>query len=502
MKNLIAAVVSIALAAPLARAQAPASEIDFAGLAKSFLDERCDGQSAAICDVTGVLDRHFARIRLGALEINYPTEFLADKDKPEELKEVLIGIVDLQGAWIDRLTAGTEHGDEAQVDVEAIRTWVDDWKTKTLKKLGKKAGAVSLMDALEAPDEVRAAEERLHALMRDEERIGLAIMGTMQPRIVLSPTRLDFMRWLAYTGELESGRRNELYVDGVDQWTQFWTGWTPILAMEYASWAGFDPKFRSGKSMKSFESTGMVEQITLQAGMALVRYCANRNLDHQDNAIVMNLVIDIVGQINTIDGEGQIGTSGARTRPYSRFIPGGNSEGGTLPKRSATGRNTVVKSQWRKDNGADYFLGALRKGQKDGSKLAGKERKERYKDKTAHFQLKSDRGKYVVSAPFFGEHANAQQYPPQEFLTDYSEFYRAYKSGFYHWLRLFGAGSPETPDESLIKFRELMAGLNEVGNGLTFEQLFENVYGLPLSAADGETDSMEWRFLAFLKDGK
>ena len=124
----------------------------------------------------------------------------------------------------------------------------------------------------------------------------------------------------------------------------------------------------------------------------------------------------------------------------------------------------------------------------------------RHKDRSAHFQLVSDRGKHVVSAPFFGEYANLQQYPPQEFLIDYGEFFRAYKSGFFHWLRWSGGG--DDADESLANFRELMGTLANLKDGKTFEQAVEEIYGLPLSGADETTDSLEWRFLAFLENGR
>ena len=485
------------LAMPAA-AQAPAADIDFEGLSHDFVEERCGGST---CGVDAVLADHFVRLHLGAYELYYPTEALGGKGRDDDLHEVLLGIVDLQAAWIERLAVEPAVAEAATQDIALVREWIDDWRTKNLKKLAKKGGGHDLFEIFEASDDVRSAEQRLAELLHDGKQLALPMEAGKTSRLVLSPTRLDFMRWLAFGGDVEPTRRNQLYVDGSDQWTQFWTGWTAVLAMEYSPWSGFDPKFRSGKSMKDLEKSGLVEQITLQAGMALVRFCVNRDLDHPDNAIVMNMVIEIAGQLNTVDGEGQIGASGGRTRPYSRFVPGGNPNGGTLPKRSAAGKSTVKKSRWRDDNGADFFLAVLRDGQQDGGKQARKEKTTRYKDRTAHFQLMSDRGKHVVTAPFFGEYANLQQYPPQEFLIDYGEFFRAYKSGFFHWLRWSGAGVDD-PDASLAKFRELMGSLADLKGGKTFEQAIEEIYGVPLSGADETTDSLEWRFLAFLEGGR
>lgn len=485
--------------APLARPQARA-DIDFAGLAAEFRAAR-SAASTGPASVDAVLAGHFARLDVGGFEVDYPTEFLAEKKRPDELQEVLIGILDLQRAWLEHLLAKGSERNARLADVEALRDWIAGWKPRALRKLGRAGGALDLFDALRAPAEVRRAQGRLHELLHDAAALGIAMRDDRPARVVLSPDRLDFMRWLAFAAEVEPSRRGELHVDGCDQWTQFWTGWTLVLAMEYASWSGFDPEFRSGKSMKSFEDSGLVEQISLQVGMALVRHCTHRDPLHAENGLVMNFVIDCVGQLNTIDGEGQIGTSGARTQPYSRFVPGGNPRGGTLPKRSAAGRNVVVKSQWRRDNGEDYFFGALVKGQKAGAKLARKERKPRHEDELAHFALKSSRGKWVVSAPFFGAHAAEQPYPPQAFLTDYGEFFRAYKAGFYRWLRSAAIEPAEGQSASLERFRELIQHLDEVRDPGTYERTFQEVYGVPLSAADGETDSMEWRFLGFLAAG-
>jgi hypothetical protein len=234
--------------------------------------------------------------------------------------------------------------------------------------------------------------------------------------------------------------------------------------------------------------------------MSLLRHCIGRDLDHFENGIAMNLVIEVIGQINTVDGEGQIGRSGGKTQPYKRFVPGGASEGGTLPPKNAQSRNVVVKNQWRVDNGTDHFLKALRKGQKDGAKRAAKETKhDRARDKTANFTLLSDTGKYVVSAPFFGEHAAKQIYPPFEFLTDYSEFYRAYKACFYNWLRTQGTKKGEAAEQ----WARVLHALPEVDfESRPIETVLEEIYGVPTSAANGDADSLEWRFLAYVKKGK
>ncbi len=48
------------------------------------------------------------------------------------------------------------------------------------------------------------------------------------------------------------------------------------------------------------------------------------------------------------------------------------------------------------------------------------------------------------------------------------------------------------------RWRELLAGLDTLDGTKTFGRLVEEVYGVPISAKDGSTDSLEWRFLRAL----
>lgn len=478
-------------------------EIDFEGLGRAFL-EACCGKGATQQDwpVQRVLDERFAAARLGAFDVRYPASSLDGKNAASDFAKLAAALVQLQHHWIGWQTAGTDAGAGAQADVETLRRWVVAWDTKKLARLAAKPEQLDLVKYLEMPTEVAAAEERLWSFLHDAKRVGLPMMAGKSAQIALSPTRLDFMQWVGYAGLVEPEQRQAFWVPGIDQWTQIWSGWTMITALEYAPWTGYDPEFRTGKSMNSIDPTGMVEQICLQAGMSLLRHCVNRDLDHHDNSIAMNLVIEMVGQLNTIDGEAQVRSSGGKTQPYSRFIPGGLSSGGTLPPRSAQALDGLVQNPWRKSKGADHFVRALREGQKDGAKAAFKDKHPRWKDKSAHFLLRTDAEQWVVSAPFFGPHAKDQAYPPSAGLVaDYSELFRAYKSAFHWWLR--DHGDPASEEASRVKYREFMSTLDEVDHETrTIDALFERVYGVPLSSADGETDTLEWRFLAFLSKAR
>jgi hypothetical protein len=476
-------------------------KIDFTAFAQAFVEAHCGkGSSVEDCDLERVLG-DFARVRLGAFELCYPAAFFKQKQCSEDFGQLAVALLDYQRLWIEWLTFGTENGTAGLEDLALVREWVDGWFVKRLSKLAKKPPTLDLCEFFEMPDEVRAAEQRLFQFLHDSEKLGLPLPDGRAVRIALSPTRLDFIQWVSYAGLLAPDEQEKIWVEGVDEWTQFWCAWTLVAALEYAPWTGFDPEFRTGKSMKSFDPTGLVEQVSLQAGMALLRICLDRDLGHAENAIAMNLVIELVGQLNTIDGVGQIKNTGGQTQPYSRFVPGGSSQGGTLPPKSAQSRNAVEKNQWREGSGSDHFVKPLRKGQKAGYKAAAKEKKERWRDKQAHFLLKSDTGKHVVSAPFLGPKASEQAYPPFEYLNDYTQFFRAYKSAFFHWLRT--RADPESEQASLAKFREFLDGLGaSTDEGDPIDALCRRIYGVPVSATSGETDSLEWRFLKFLDDGK
>ena len=81
---------------------------------------------------------------------------------------------------------------------------------------------------------------------------------------------------------------------------------------------------------------------------------------------------------------------------------------------------------------------------------------------------------------------------------DFAEFYRAYKTGFFHWLEHVG---PD-PATTQAKWNELVRGIPTLSADLSFDALAARVYGLPISAKDGTTDSLEWRFLKYVAAAK
>ena len=104
-----------------------------------------------------------------------------------------------------------------------------------------------------------------------------------------------------------------------------------------------------------------------------------------------------------------------------------------------------------------------------------------------------------MTAPFLGSFAEGKELPPDDFLDDYEDFFRAYRAGFLFWLREKATGSEE---ESRTKFAELVATQARRKIGVPLSDVAQAVYGLPLSDQSGAVDNLEWRYLAWLAKGR
>lgn len=236
--------------------------------------------------------------------------------------------------------------------------------------------------------------------------------------------------------------------------------------------------------MDAREPTGLLQNVAQRAAVTLCWHTFGNALDPAiETAIGQVAVIELYGENNTRSGGSGRSNS---TDGITAFIPGGRSEGGVLPPNNA-------ESLWREGGGKDYFLKALKEGQKAGAKGGAKTKEE----KLFYFQLRSDdtSKRTFVRAPFFGSAAQGKELPTPEFLTDYLEFFRAYKSCFLHWLRMESAAKPEA---SKAQLAALLRQVAEAGTAAGFEELVLEVYKLPLSASDLTKDSLEQRFLVWL----
>ena len=488
--------------AQAAPAQDTIRRLDYPALARTFLQEHGLAEWAASGpaghEFEAFLDSPvFVRVTLGTLELRIPAKSLEVPEVVEDFQAAAGAAVDVQANWF--AWKGTEAPRAAE-DWKVLAKWVKGWSRG---KLAHADGGSCLLDSLDAGDAVRAAAERLRLSSRADDATCNAL-GEVG-RIVLAPKRRDFLQIMAVAGWCNESARASFWNDRLLDHTLDWIGWNQILCMEFTK-LPVDPKLPfAGVDMSADDKTGHVQYMAERAAALLLR----REFWHQDahfyeQSLASNLVIAVAGRNNLRSGEWKLEsyTSGASSQPYERFVPGGNPNGGTLPKNPAgpgsSSGNATETSLYRSTFGEDYFLAPLREGQIGGYKLVAKEKKRRLSDdKSAHFAVHSfkTRADHAVTAPFLGQLAEKQPLPPLDFLDDYEDFFRAYRSGFLYWLQRHGR---PTAEESQAKFAELIAAHAANPSREPVDSSAEKVYGLPISAMDGSVDSLEWRYLAWL----
>lgn len=493
---LLAAVPALLVAAPPVEARPLFDNMSFEELNEAFLEARAPkGTKASEFPIDEVVAKHYVTVVLGPFELACSLEQLKDK-RSSEFPQLAEALLDLEVYWADAFAVNDESRAAIRAEIEILRGWIQEWSKGALTSLSR-GEAGEMLALLDASEEVRQASARLAALSISDEHLTMHPRHIAGVRLLMSPTRRDFMEFVGYAGSAYPAKRTELWHDGIDQWTVFWIERTVIIAGEYAPW-NVDPKFKTGLPMNKFDKDGLRQHFLMQAARALVMTSINRtDLPLLEKGLSLNCAISVCGRANTIDGEGAISSTGASTAPYERFVPGGNPNGGVLPAIPAAPFNAVVENHWRKGNGDDWFLKPLKAGQKAGAKRARKEVDGPLaRNELPHFELEGESGsKTVVSAPFVGDLAREQEYPEEQYLNEYREFFRSYLSAFLHWLD--SAAVPEGADASHAKLTELLVAIASTGGNLPFDEAAKAVYGVPLSSRDG-SDSLEWRFLAWL----
>ncbi|MFT5287901.1 MAG: hypothetical protein ACI8TQ_004089, partial [Planctomycetota bacterium] len=357
---------------------------------------------------------------------------------------------------------------------------------------------------------VKAASERLN------ERMGLVqvVPGRKPAQMVFVPVRKTYVELVALVGALEPDRKKLLWNNDAAFGTAAWSSNTHFIALEYATWPNLVAEPYRGDNMSSLIKTGRSQHVIERAATSLSRgafYAFASPLLEQ--ALHINFVIEINGgdypTFNTWSF--QFSRAGGSTAPYSRFVPGGNSAGGTLPARTATsgpttgGGASTGKSVWRENDGTDYFLEALKQGQKKGFGLVASTPDvppKLKRDKRPHFAIGIE-GKSEVtlmSAPFLGDVAEKKKAPADRFVDEYEQFFRSYRACFAHWLRI--GADPAGEAESLELFSKLLNRASRRTSDDTLSSMVKEVYGVPLSAHNGETDCLEWRFLTFIQKAR
>ncbi|MDZ4773684.1 MAG: hypothetical protein SGI72_11185 [Planctomycetota bacterium] len=481
-------------------------ELPLGDFGTTFLKSRFKVEAVADMPLDKLRADHCVRGTFGTFEIAYPIWQLDDKHHIEDLRSIAVTLVQLQVHWMDWLAKGDERLNAPKADAETLIAWIKSWKAPNFAR-AESAPDKDLFVFLGATDAQKAASKNLGAFIGKPDVLGAAPRDGKITRILFAPKRLDFVQMLGYAGLLDPTQQAVLWTKTTTTWTNFWIDWTQILALEYPPWSE-DKEFKQGLSMNKFEPTGMLQH-TVQQAMLTFLWMVYGDSDaiHLNQAQALAMAVELCGEVNALEGDGGRGTTGAKTNAYEKFVPGGNSAGGILPPISALPGDGMKVNPWHENLGRDYFTLPLRKGQKLGAKGVTKDGPPGLdpivvKDKAAHFSITSLDGnkRYVVSAPFMGVNAKIRTYPPPEFVTDFREFFRAYKCGFLHWLQTMGDKSG--PAESEVKYQKLMKALANRDGTKALDAQVAEIYALPLSGKSGETDSLEWRFLDWIAKGK
>ena len=469
---------------PLLAADEPG--LDHASMAASYRNRRAvEGIANEDLELVSVLEHHYTSAQLGAIEVHFPMDGLEDSSGVELFRDGVGGLLDVQEAWLE--TFGVEGAlDEAEADFKELRKWLK--KAKRFKPLG--GGSENFLTAFGGDEDTLYAARHLSELMSSAASMGFEPVGEKRARIVLSPTRRDFVESVCFFGQLLESIKGLYWHQGVMTWTEFWWQDVQVVALIYPSAPNSGDPYR-GYDMNQREATGVAEHVAQRGAIALGWYYFGEGLSPTfELGLAQMLVVDLYEQNNVRSGGA---LRGKVTLATTAFIPGGNPGGGILPGISAD-------SGWRADRGEDYFTEVLHASQKSGGKHAEEAKSSPVKwKKRAWFKLIDDEGskRTFVSAPFFGTQIRGKATPAEEFMSDYLEFYRAYKTNFLHWLREDALGKGRGAD-SREAFRDLMAKVAGAGGTGDFEQFVEAVYGMPLSLEDGEGESLEWQYLAWL----
>lgn len=504
MKTLLFALVPL-FVAPAASAGDEILSLDEFG--KAFLKEHFKTENAADVTIEKVHDQQCVHATLGTFEIAYPVWALDEKQHIDDLQKIATALVQVQQHWIDWLAKGDPATVAPKADADLLLAWIKTWKAGSFGR-AETAADKDLFVLLGANDAQKEASKRLGAFIGKPDVLGVAPKDGTITRLLFAPTRRDFVEMLGYAGLADTTKQAELWNKQATTWTSFWMGWTFVVALEYPPWGDPGKDFKLGLSMNKFEPTGMIQH-TVQQSMLTFLWMVYGDSDalFLNQAQAMNMAIEICGELNALEGDGGRGTTGGQTSAYEKFVPGGNSEGGVLPPISAAPYDLMKENLWHENLGRDHFFGPLRKGQKLGLKMLGKDAPAGLdpvvmKDKNAHFLITAIDGAkhYVVTAPFMGLPSKIRTYPPQAFVTDFREFFRAYKCGFYFWLQT--QGDKAGAEASAAKYRTLMREIGKRDSTKTLDDVVAQVYGAPLSGKNGEVDSLEWRFLDWLAKTK
>ena len=458
-------------------------ELPFEEMVRDLLESTGNaGANYATFELEEMLDESFVGARVGLFDAYLWGESARDKGWAADYETVTRELIGTQLLWLRWTSPDGKVPEDVAKDAKKLDGWVKSWSPGALKKASATGG--DLYALLDAKDEVRAAAARFGEYMGKGEAIGLGRSRAVHEPILFIPERRRFLDFMAFAGWLRPELKGLFWDQSVINWTNFYIDRFKVVCFLFAGGKGDD--LLAGRSMNEDARNGLQQQIVQLANIQLIDNYYGSNVPASfAGGLALNMVIDRFGEANTrVDGD----LNERRTEAKDIFVPGGNSEGGWLPKFEAD-------SRWRlKDQGADYFLSELEDSQSEGSK------KGKARDKVRHFELKDDEKikQFVVSGPFLGAAALDSAVPPPLFEGDYREFLRAYRTCFVYWIRTHAAGK-----DSATRFEELLDELGRVTEATEIEEVFADIYGKPLSSSSVlDKSCLEGAFLAWLPRGK
>ena len=488
-----ALLLACALLAPAGRAQ----DLPYADLAAGYRTRHAVTASEPI-EVTlqEVLDTAYVSARVGLFDARYPKSALGDADGVAEFRDVVRDLVRLQHEWLELFGDGG-----ATKSVRADLAKLDKF-LKSAKPAPQVEGESreAFLDYLQKGAEHAERLAAVEAALADP-----AVLGSPRRReglapLVFAPSRLDFLEASSFIGWLDVDWRGAYWVDGVAYWSEFFWNEYQFVALTYPPVMRDDDNLDAGIEMDEREATGKSEHVVQRAAHSLTFFLYENDLEGAfESGLCQELVVRIVGSNNTRSGGS--GTGSAKDA-WSVFVPGGNSNGGPLPRNDAD-------STWRQAAGKDHFVSVLRSSQK----VAGKENAKDKRERLTWFLLSdpAQRGStFAIQGPFLGSAAVGKTLPEATFLPDYREFFRAYKTAFVHWLLEASAGKRKS-EEACAKVAavlRLMAEPRETDLWGTddpppaFQAALEEAFELPLSDPDPAVDTLEMRFLEWLSKQK
>ncbi|MFT5286419.1 MAG: hypothetical protein ACI8TQ_002588 [Planctomycetota bacterium] len=440
----------------------------------------------------------YRKFTLGLFDIRFLGEALTNKATAKKFVTCATATLDTQRAWVEWNARHHEKYEIILEDFDLLHKWVKSWSTSALSAIGKFPER-DIMERLGAGDEVREAHARIEVFMCRAEYMGIRLHDVPDTQILFVPDRITMLQLMCFAGWNSERDQDYYWKEGIIKWTSFWNEETQIIAMDYP---GFPIDVEApgvGAEMNEFEQTGLGQHASEKTATSIFwRYYGNNDALFYEAAMGVNLAISVYKENNVRTGAPVFKNMGASTSAYSVFVPGGNPSGGTLGARGAIA--VIIVPLWRETKGRDHYVKPLGKAQKKGKKLARKD-KNPNQDSLAHFIIfgPSESQTSYVTAPFFGPFSENKELPEKDFLVDYEDFFRAYSAGFFDWIKKRAGGKDAEANAKL--FATLNHRLATRDKSTSFAALMEDIYGLPLSAENGHTDSLEWRFLTYISKG-